>query len=234
MPAAALLAIVVAEVWPTSLVLPRGHVDAALTAELEPALSLAPDVWWGVTDGFTLGLITSARAQDRVEARNGVCVHGCDRLYDNVALDGRWSLQRGRLAIAARVRLGERSFAPFRPTLRPGVQVRWWRGAFAIEADPHVQIGLANRAEGNRDQLALPVWLRAQLGCRASLWLHTGARGEAIDFAEKYAVPFALGAALRVGPVVVGVEAGFAALLGPQNQLADHSASLFVELPSIL
>jgi hypothetical protein len=229
-----MLAIVAAEVWPTSLVLPRGQVDAAVTLEVEPAQSVAPDLWWGVTDRFTLGVVTSARAQSRIEARNGVCVHGCDRLYDNVALDGRWSLQGGAFAIAARVRLGARSFAPFRPTLRPGVLLRWWRGAFAVEADPHLQLGLAHRAEGNRDQLALPVWLRAQLGCRASLWLFTGARGEAIDFAEKYAVPFALGAAVRVGPVVVGAEAGFAALLGPQNQLADHSASLFVEIPSLL
>jgi hypothetical protein len=236
---AALLLLVIAEVWPASLVLPRRalRVDATVeinlrTREAFEPVSLAPDAWWGATDRLTVGVVTSSRALSRVEPGDGLCLrseeHGCDRLYDNLALDGLWSLREGPLAVAARTRLVARSFAdPFKPSVRPGVLARWRRGAFAIEADPHLQIGLANRDQGNRDQLSLPLWFRFQLGCRAAGYVHTGARGELIGFDEKLDVPFALGAAVRAGPIDVGVEAGFAALLGPQNQLAERMAYVF-------
>jgi hypothetical protein len=228
-----------ADVWPAGLVLPRHALEVDATVEVnagtrawgEP-VSLAPDVWWGATDRLTVGVVTSARALSRVEPGDGLCLtgsaHGCDRLYDNLGVDGRWSVRRGALAVAARLRLVARSFAPLRPSLRPGALLRWRRGAVAVEADPYVQLGLANRDQGNRDQLAVPLWLRFQLGCRAAGWVQTGVRGELAGFAEKYAIPLALGAAVRLGPVDVGAEVGAPALLGPQNQLRDRSAYVFV------
>jgi hypothetical protein len=229
-----------ADVWPDALVLPRGELHVRATVELElgtriafEPVSLAPDAWWGATDRLTIGVVTSAHALSRVEAGSGLCLtgsaHGCPRLYDNLALDGRWSLRRGRLAVAARARLAARSFDPWKPSLRPGVRVRWRRGPLALEADPHLQLGLANRDRGNRDQLSLPLWVRFQLGCRAAGWVHTGVRGEVAGFSEKYEIPLAVGAAVRVGPVDVGAEVGFPALLGPQNVVGGRSAYLYVE-----
>jgi hypothetical protein len=112
--------------------------------------------------------------------------------------------------------------------VRPGARLVWRREPWAIEGDPHLQIGLASRDQGNRDQLSLPVWLRAQLGCRASIWIHTGARGELDGFFEKLAIPLGVGVAARVGPVDVGAEAGFPVLLGPQNHFTSRQAWLWV------
>jgi hypothetical protein len=229
-----------ADVWPRSLVLARGELRVRGTVAInlgariafEP-VSLAPDAWWGATDRLTVGVVTSAAALSRVEPGGGLCLtgsaHGCPRLYDNVALDGLWSWRRGALAIAARTRLALRAFSPAKPSLRPGALIRWRRGAVALEADPHLQLGLAHRDQGNRDQLAVPLWLRFQLGCRAAGWVQTGVRGELAGFSEKYEIPLAVGVAVRVGPVDVGAELGAPAVLGPQNELRDRSAYVFVE-----
>jgi hypothetical protein len=214
------------------------ELDASLDIQAATHLlfaptTLAPDAWYGVTDRLTVGWVTSAHALSRVEPGGGLCLtgsaHGCHRLYDNIGIDTLYRLQDGAFEIAARARFVVRSFDPMKPSVRPGVWLRWHRGAWAIEADPHVQIGLANRDQGNRDQMSLPLWLRLQLGCHARGWLFTGARGEVIDFGEKYEIPLALGFAARVAPgVEVGAEAGFPAALGPQNELSDRSAYVFV------
>jgi hypothetical protein len=221
-----------AEPWPGRLVVPPGLIDVAITVEVnlgvrevaEP-VSIAPDVWWGATDRVTVGVTTSARALSRYETGHGLCVHECERLYDNLAIDA-----RGEVApwAAARLRVVARSFAPFKPSARLGAVVRARRGAWAIEADPHVQTSLGNRALGNRDQVSLPVWLRFQLGCRAAGWVFTGARGEIAGLREKVVVPIGAGVVVGLGAVDVAIEAGLPAALGPQNQSKPRMAWLTV------
>lgn len=219
----------------SDVLLPRGAIEAAVTVEAsleerrewEP-VSIAPDLWWGLRDDVTVGVTTSARALSRVEAGQGLCVHACDRLYDNLAVDGRWGFSE---AAAARVRLVARSFSPvFRPSVRAGALVEWrFAPAWALVTDPHVQVGLANRDEGNADQVALPVWLGFDLGCRARGWIHTGVRGEIDGFLDKAAIPVGLGGAARVWrDVEIGAEVAFPRLLGPQNEVLARSGYLYV------
>lgn len=238
MRAAVILVLLAAPAAADPVVLPAGAVEVALTVEanvstrerFEP-VSITPDVWYGATDRLTLGVTTSSRAVSRVDAGGGLCVrsreHGCPRLYDDLAFDARWRVAPD---VALRARFVNASFAPWKPSLRLGALARWRRGAWAVEADPQLQLGLVNTDEGNRSALDAPVWVRFQLGCRAEGWVRTGVRGELAGFTDKAAIAVGLGGEVHLGHVDVGAELAFPSLLGPQNQFRTRAAFVYVSL----
>ena len=217
------------------LVLPRFGVEAAAVLELdvsrrlgEPA-SLAPDVWFGATDDLTVGVVHSARALSIVDAGLGVCFrgeeHGCPRAYDNVGVEARWSLARGALAAAARGRFVVRTFDAWKPRFGAGALVRWSRGRLGITGDPALSVGLANRDEGNRAQLDVPLWLAVQPTCRWALHVRTGVHGSLATFGDTFEVPIGLGVtAAAHRRVDIAVEAAFRRLLGPLNDYKNRMA----------
>lgn len=209
------------------LVLPSGQLEAALTAEVnlstraigEP-ISLAPDIWYGVDDRLTLGVVHSAGALSQLEVGGGVCVggaaHGCEQAYSESGVDGRWSIVAGEWSAAARVRVVVRRWSPILPSVRLGALARWQRGRVSITADPYLQLGLAHIDQGNRNQIQLPVWLAIAPGARWSVYLHTGVGGEIAVFSDAWAVPIALGARVSITPRVdLAAEGGFVRALGP-------------------
>ncbi len=192
-------------------------VTAALTVEADLSarrelddVSGRPDIWFDVTDRLTLGVTTSARALSRLHVA---------QYYDDVALDGLWKLDP-RVSLRARF---VQSWEPWRPSIRLGALVRARRGAWAIEGDPHVQVGLANTDLGNRAQLDVPLWLRFH-----GAWVRTGARGELSGFTEKVAIPLGLGGVVHAGRLDVGAEVAFPRLLGPQNEFRTRVAYVYV------
>ena len=212
------------------LVLEREQVELAVALEAslmtgkwgEPS-SVAPDAWVGATDELTVGVVHSSRAIGVLDAGLGLCFtgsdHGCPRAYDNAGLDARYAVKRGWLAAAARARLVAASFDPFKPFVAIGGLGRLHRGRFAVIADPHVQIGLANRDQGNRDWIRVPLGLAAEpvLG-RWTIALRTGLDGEVAVFGEAYMIPIGIDTTVRVGRVDVSLMAAFPSLLGPLNQ----------------
>jgi hypothetical protein len=134
--------------------------------ELGHPLALAPDVWWGATPRWTVGLIHSNTSLDRIEAGASLCVRDavpeCDGVYHNFGVDVRWnasSIPASAVGVLApRVRFLVRTFNPVKPALTLGALARWTRGRLSIAGDPYVQLGLANRDRGNRTELILPVW----------------------------------------------------------------------------
>jgi hypothetical protein len=218
------------------LVLADGQlaVDASVEASLAPGrfaqpLSLAPDAWWGATPRLTVGVITSHRALDEIAAGGGLCLrdttHTCVATFEDVAVDARWSWRAGALAIAPRGRLLLRALSPLKPAITVGALIRWQAGRFAVIADPFLQLGIANRDQGNRAQLWLPLWLAIQPTCRWRVALHTGVHGELAVFGDAWRAPLALAVTARATDEVdVSVEAGFRSLGGPQNNLKDAAA----------
>lgn len=220
---------IAALLWP--LVLPHGAIDARASVEVSlnarhvaDPISLAPDVWYGVRDDVTIGVITSGDALPRIQVGDGLC-HGCARLYDNLGLDLRVRVSR-QVAFESQVVL--RSFDPWKPSWRPGLRVHVARGAFAVDVAPQLWLGLANVDRGNADELNVPLWGRLFFG-PAEAWLFTGMRGELAGFGETYAIPIAVGFAVDVHDTEIGAQAGLPELLGPQNQVKDRSMFVFVE-----
>ena len=94
------------------LVLDRGELEAQLTVEasLEEGsvgtpLSLSPDLWVGITSRLTVGLIHSNRSVDQIDSGDSFCLRGngleCDRGYQGSALDARYEVRSGPLAVSS-------------------------------------------------------------------------------------------------------------------------------------
>jgi hypothetical protein len=217
------------------LVLGRGELEASLALEVElgirragAPMSLAPDIAVGVHRDVTVGVVHSARGLSQIDAGRGLCWrgtgHGCDRAYDNVALDVRWALWRGAITAAARSRFIVRSFDPWRPRLGLGAVTRWSRGRLAITADPSLSLGLASRDRGNRAALDVPLWLAVQPTGRWAIHLRTGVHGTIATFGDTYEIPAGLGiTAAAHREVDIAVEATFQRLLGPLNDVKTRS-----------
>jgi hypothetical protein len=208
------------------------ELDLSKRREFEPA-SVAPDVWYGATDRLTIGIVHSARALGVLDAGGGLCfrgsAHGCPRAYDNVAIDARYRLRAGWLAVAARTRVAIGSFDPFKPSVRPGALIRLHKGRFGLTADPHLQIGLDHRDLGNRDWLRVPVWFAVQPVRRVAIALRTGVDGEFATFGDTFAIPLGLDATVRVSKKVeLSALFAFPTLGGPQNQFNPRVAWLSV------
>jgi hypothetical protein len=218
------------------LVLDAGSIDARVTTEINlqknrygRPLSLAPDVWYGVTSRWTIGLIHSNPSVDRIDAGATFCLRRfqtrCDRLYRGSGIDVRWSWLTGPLSVAPRARLLLRDVDPMKPAITAGALVRWTRGRFAVESDPYLRLGLANRDLGNRAALVIPVLLAVQPACRWLLAIHTGWDGDLAVARDGYHIPFALVVRARAtSHIEAGIEAGFTSLLGPQNNIKQRAA----------
>jgi hypothetical protein len=222
------------------LVLDAGGIDARVTTEINlqknrysRPLSIAPDIWYGVTSQWTVGLIHSNRSVDRIDAGATFCLRRfqtrCDRLYRGSGIDVRWSWRTGALAVAPRARLLLRDVDPMKPAITAGALVRWTRGRFAIESDPYLRLGLANRDLGNRAALFVPVLLAMQPTCRWLLAIHTGWDSDLAVAGDGFHIPFGLVIQARAtSQVDISVEAGFTSLLGPQNNIKQRAALVTV------
>ena len=213
------------------------ELDATLEVSLATSpfarpTSLAPDLWWGVTPRLTIGLTHSLASVDQIGAGASLCVRtaelGCDRLYRGSNLDARYlAYDTGALAIAPRARFLVRDVDPVKPAVTLGATLRWRRGRVAIAADPFVQLGLENRAAGNRSQLWLPVYLEVAPACAWLLALHTGWNAALVTIGDDWHVPLALSARVAATRSVdAALEVGFATLGGPQNNVKQRAAML--------
>ncbi len=216
------------------LVLAPDQIAADLVLEVNVAstyvgkpTSLAPDVWFGLARGVTIGIVHSDPSVDRFEPGASLCLHSgvltCDRLYHGGGIDLRWSAREGDLAFAPRARFLVRDVDPFKPAVTLGTLVRWQRGRIALIGDPYLQLGLLNMDQGNRAAIVLPIELAIQPTCRWAISLHTGWDADVAVWRDGWEVPVALGTLARVtAQLDVGATLGFQHLLGPLNTPKDR------------
>lgn len=221
-----------------ALVLPEHALAASLTVELgidrlvpDNPLALAPSAWFGVTSRLTVGVIHGNASVDRIAAGAGVCVLGeaCLHPYTGGGFDGRYAVitGRGHVAVAAHGRVLVRDVHPGKPAVTVGAVVRYQRGRFAVMSDPYVELGLANRDRGNRAALVVPIWLAVQPSRRTLVALHTGYHSDLAVWRDGYHVPIAVGVTVAASRHLdVGLEVGFASLLGPQVNYQSGAAQL--------
>ncbi len=221
-------------------VLPVGAVEAVANVEgwvLPPqglqAVSLAPDVYVGVTSRLTLGITTSNRALARLAAGSGVCIgavtDGCVARISNISFDAKYQLGRASWTLAPHGRLIMRQFSPQKPALMVGALLGWQLGRWAVVADPYVQLGLRNQDQGNRNSVHFPLWLRVQPTCRWLLALRTGFDSDLAILRDGWhgALGGVVTTALRTD-VDLELSAGMRSAFGPQNTSKEHSVTLAV------
>jgi hypothetical protein len=148
------------------MTLPAGGVFVQVFAEinlsqdraLEP-FSIAPDIWYGVSNELTVGLVHSTRGATGFygQAGDGLCLtgeeNGCAKVYNSVGIDGRYHFYReGGITAAADGGLFARSIDPFALALKLGAAGRWQSGQLAVELAPSLFFGLTERdPEGEAD-----------------------------------------------------------------------------------
>lgn len=192
------------------------EANLAHNAKASP-LSLAPDIWW-TEDRFTIGFTHSNASVDRFWPGGSLCVRTdtlyCDSVYRGSGLDGRYAVTDW---LAPRARFLLRDIEPMKPAITLGAAMQFERGRWELKADPYLQLGLANRGEGNRAAIWLPVAITAEVS-RFDFTLHTGWNSELAVIHDDWHIPLALGASAEIDEhFEVGATVGFASMLGPQN-----------------
>jgi hypothetical protein len=197
------------------LTLPKGRLvlDAFIEiglsdgSEFEP-ISVSPDVWYGVSDDLTVGLVHSGRGASGFIGSVGdsLCLSGegggCGDIYSNVGLNARYKLKTGPLSYAVDGGLYANSIDPLALAVKLGVVGRWQKAKLAVEFQPNVFIGVTERdgvvtggvaVGGNKEILSIPVTAYYAVGPKVALSLQTGVVMPFEEIADTFTVPLSLG-----------------------------------------
>ncbi len=135
------------------------EINLSTDAAFKP-VSISPDLWYGVTDDLTLGLVHSTIGASGVIGGVGdaLCItgssNGCASVYSGVGIDARYRL-KGAWAFDGGLFVND--FDPFALALKVGVLGRHRLGdKFALEVQPSLFIGLTER-DTNKEALSIPV-----------------------------------------------------------------------------
>lgn len=198
------------------------HVNASKDAFGEP-VSLAPDIFYAVTDNLQLGILHNGPMGWQTRPGFGLCLtgqdHGCPRVYDNVGLDLMYGLAFGEVRFSVHSSLYVFRFSD------PSA-VMWTFGfvgkvhlgdVVALFFDPQVGVALNDRDGLNKDRLFLPVELQFQAGARVSLKLLSGVTGQLSNLGDTYEVPVGVGIVANLTTAFdLGLRFSFDNLLGQQ------------------
>jgi hypothetical protein len=191
-------------------------------------MAVSPDAWLGILPRLTLGLFHSDASLDQIAASGSLCVRqiplaACHQLYQGSGIDARYLAIEGPIAIAPRLRVLLRDIDPLKPATTLGAMLRWTHGRFAVQSDPYLRLPLANGALGNRSAIMLPLWLAVQPAAGWLVALRTGFASDLAVIHDGGHVAFAADAATRITDQVdLGLEVGWASLIGPQHD-ARHA-----------
>ncbi|ACY17712.1 hypothetical protein [Haliangium ochraceum] len=191
---------------PEGMFLVQGYLEINLSADaaLQP-VSLAPDVWYGLTDVISLGLLHSAVASSGFYGGVGssLCLvgdsNGCAGVYRNVGLAGRYNLSETELSMAVEGGLFAGDIDPLLLGLKVGVVGRYRLDPVALLFQPSFSLGLTERDAGNGDVFNLPVGVMFELSPAIALALQTGLSLGLEDPAELWQVPLTLGGRYALG-----------------------------------
>jgi len=183
---------------PAGMVSARVLLDINLSADLAgQPISLAPDLYYSVTDTFQLGLLHEGAMGWQARPGLGLCLtgkdNGCPHVYDNVGFDAMYGLVFGKAHLSAHASLFLDSFDPTAASLALGFAGKLhFSDKAALFFDPKIAIALNDR-DVHDDALYLPVELEYQAAPKTSLKLLTGLLGGLTSFGDNYEIPLGVG-----------------------------------------
>jgi hypothetical protein len=169
-------------------------------------ISLAPHFYWGVSDHVTIGLTH----------REGLCVSGCDRAYNDAGFALLVGLSRSHgFELDINTGIQARSFEPFHLGWKGGLIGRISGERVAFVFDPSIYLAFNRRADGNGDELVLPFWFYIQATHVVVPFFGAMLVGPIDRFGDRLAVPVEGGVLFRIGERVdLGAYFRFGNLLG--------------------
>ena len=201
-----------------------GETNLAKSAAGKP-LSIAPDLWFGLHDRLTFGIIHSGRAATgflsgfgtglcfRGGGDMGACALGLGDVYTFAGAEARIGLTEGGFAVGLVLGGQARAFDPkLVASGKAGFIARINSKRLAIELAPSALIGITQRKVGgmdfNRDELYVPVTIYIRFASSFSFALQSGITSTLKKFGDNYRVPAAAGIAWWVSPHL-SIDAAF-------------------------
>ena len=190
------------------LTLPKGRL--LLNAFLEASLvsgsefkpfSITPDLWYGVNDDLTVGLVHSGLGRNGFvgAAGDALCLSGtdggCGKVYDRVGLDARYKLKTGPLSYAIDGGVYAQSLDPVAIAVKVGFSGRWHKDKLAVEFQPNVFIGVTERdGAGGTETLYIPITGLYSITPQIALALQTGGVVPFDNTGDTFRIPLSIGA----------------------------------------
>lgn len=225
---------------PAGMVSARILLDLSLSADHagEP-ISLAPDLYYSVTDKLQLGLVHQGPLGWQAQPGVGLCLtgenHGCPHVYDNLGFDVMYGVSFGHVHLSTHGTLFVNSFDPFATGLAVGVTGKAHLARrFALLFDPKIEIELNQRDDARfDDKLFIPLELQYQAGSQTTVKLLTGLSGGLSAFGDTFEIPLGIGVVRNLDKHFdLGARFSFDNLLGniPEGQSRGDARSLAVLL----
>jgi hypothetical protein len=182
-------------------------------------VSISPDIWYGVTDDITAGVVHSAVGTTGFIGGNGLigeslCLtgsdSGCGDVYSNVGLEARYKLKMSGIAFAVDGGLYSGHVSDLKLLeLKLGAVGRWQKGPLAVEAAPNLLLAVTDRSSttttngisittGNSDVLNVPGTVLYTLNPMITLAGQSGLMLPLENIGDAYAVPLSVGAFYKV------------------------------------
>ena len=194
-----------AEESPVVMTAPKGslvvmaHVDINLSKDsaFEP-VSLAPDIWYGATEKFSVGLTHSGLASDGFwgGAGAGLCLtgddKGCGNTLSNTGLQARYDLSSTMDGLAFEGGFIVRDFDPFVLGGKVGAVLAKDLGSVQLAVSPNLQFGLTERDLGNKELLNIPVSIMYGLSDTIVIGGQTGISLPFSDAGELWRLPVSI------------------------------------------
>ena len=180
-------------------------------------LSISPDLWYGVSDKFTLGLVHSFVGETGIVGIPGTSLcfgDQCSDVYNGFGIDGRYTLKSSKsLALAFDGGLIAKNLSPFQLALKVGVTGRFRASSkLAIEFSPNLFFGITKRevamTAGNKETLTVPLTAIYAATPKVGLMVQLGLILPFSNTGDFYLIPVSLGGTFAVNKQL-SLEAAF-------------------------
>lgn len=207
-------------------------------------VSIAPSIWYGVSDKLTVGVTHDGGSTMwtprpalgftatsilgvpvLLPSGQGICLTGtdggCAKVYNNISVDGLFSIKAEKFSLAAHPALDVGSFDPLVLSLRIGVLGTYAASEkITVAFDPRIKIGLTER-DFNKETIDVPVWLWYHVNEKMGVALNTGISGPLDGFGDAFFVPVGFNFTYKANEKLsVGADFSFLNLIG-KNGDAD-------------
>jgi hypothetical protein len=204
------------------LTLPKGRLilNAYLEVNLSgnggtlKPISISPDLWYGVTDDITAGVVHSSVGTSGFIGGVGdsLCLtgssSGCADLYRNVGVEARYKLKMSSIALAADAGVFSGHATDFHLIdVKLGAVGRWHQGQLAVEAAPALLVAITDRSVDlpgggsqttNPDILSLPGTVLYTLNPMITVAAQVGLLLPLENIGDNYSLPISVGAFYKV------------------------------------
>tara|TARA_R110002073_G_scaffold3074_3_gene20581 strand:+ start:138 stop:875 length:738 start_codon:yes stop_codon:yes gene_type:complete len=208
----------------------QGQVKIDLNLEISLAdgaffapAALAPDIYYGVSDSVTVGLVHSAISQGLLGV-GGALRLGDDKLYNTTGLEGYLRfLNTGTLELSGQGGLYADAYSPdFLTSIKLGAIGRLRTGQLEAVINPQIRLPL-NESEVRENQVHIPVLIYYGLREDLDFAIVTGLQDEAfqLGFGAAYDL---------VGPVDLGGHVGWPRLVGNGSALDALALNLYASI----